>query len=461
MGPSTSGVDTLVKLIEMGMDAARVNFSHGTHEQHQKTIKDIREAAKITGKPIPILQDLQGPKIRTGKVKGGSVMLEDDAEFIITVEDIEIGDEKRVNTNYHNLIKEVEAGNTILLDDGYIILHTESVDGKDIKTRVVKGGKLKNNKGIIVPGSSSQAPSMSSKDITDLRFGLENGVDAVALSFVRSRKDVMELKAAMKIFGREIPIVSKIEREEAVTNIEEIIEESTGIMVARGDLGLEMPAERLPIIQKDIIHKCNQWGRPVITATQMLESMITNPRPTRAEASDVANAVLDGTDTVMLSGETSVGRYPLDTVGYMDRIISNTETQYPFFSLKYRSLDKNQTIADAIGQASCILADQINAAAIVTYTTSAYTAKNIANYRPRVPVIAITSDSHVLRRLSLVWGVFPYRIPENQSASNVYEHLSELLVDVDFISKGDNVVFVAGLSTGEATSDNMIKVLKV
>jgi pyruvate kinase len=273
---------------------------------------------------------------------------------------------------------------------------------------------------------------------------------------------VLELKAAMKIFGKEIPVVSKIEREEAVENIEEIIEESTGIMVARGDLGLEMPAENLPIIQKEIIHKCNQWGRPVITATQMLESMINNPRPTRAEASDVANAVLDGTDTVMLSAETSVGRYPFDTVGYMNRIIVNTETQYPYFNLKYRSIDKNDSIADAIGQASCILADQINAKAIVTYTTSAYTAKNIAHYRPRVPVIAITSDSHVLRRLSLVWGVFPLRIKEeNSTAANVFDHLSEILIDVEFISKDDNIVFVAGLSEGNEISDNIIKVHKI
>jgi len=461
MGPSTAGVDNLLKLIDAGMDAARVNFSHGTHEQHAQTIKDIREAARISTKPIPILMDLQGPKIRTGKVKDGAVNLEDDSDFIITIDDIGEGDSRKVSTNYLNLVKEVKASNTILLDDGYIILHTEMVSGNDIHTKVVKGGMLKNNKGIIVPGSSSQAPSLSSKDINDLRFGLDHGVDAVALSFVRSRKDVLELKAAMKIFGKEIPVVSKIEREEAVDNIEEIIDESTGIMVARGDLGLEMPAERLPIIQKDIIHKCNQWGRPVITATQMLESMINNPRPTRAEATDVANAVLDGTDTVMLSGETSVGKYPFDTVGYMNRIIANTETQYPYFNLKYRSLDKNESIADAIGQASCILADQINAGAIVTYTTSAYTAKNIAHYRPRVPVIAITNDNHVLRRLSLVWGVFPLRIQGNSSATNVFEHLSEILVDVDFLSKGDNIVFVAGLSAGEFMSDNMIKVHKI
>ncbi|GAB5466811.1 MAG: pyruvate kinase [Candidatus Kapaibacteriales bacterium] len=461
MGPSVAGKEKLLRLIDMGMDAARVNFSHGTHEQHKETIANIRVAAQEYGKPIPILQDLQGPKIRTGKVAGGGVVIEDGQQFTITVDKLELGNSKKVATNYKNLVKEVKAGNTILLDDGYIILQATSVNGSDIVTEVVKGGLLKDKKGIIVPGSSSQAPSLSSKDITDLKFGLQQGVDAVALSFVRSSKDVLELRAAMKIFGKELPIVSKIEREDAYENIEDIIEESTGIMVARGDLGLEMPAESLPIIQKDIIHKCNQWGRPVITATQMLESMISNPRPTRAEATDVANAVLDGTDTVMLSGETSVGKYPFDTVGYMDRIIRNTEKQYPYFNLKYRSLDNEQNLADAIGQASCILADQINAKAIVTYTKSAFTAKNIAHYRPRVPVIAITSDTHVLRRLSLVWGVSPLRIKEEAEEREIFTHLSEILTEVEFIQKGDLRVYVAGLAEGSSMPDNIIKVHQV
>jgi pyruvate kinase len=459
IGPSTQGVENLVKLINAGMDAARLNFSHSTHEIHKKNIDDIHEASKLTGKPIAVLQDLQGPKIRTGKVKNGEVLIEDGAEFTITTDEIEFGDASRVSTAYMNLVNELKPGNTVLLDDGYIILSVESVNKNDINTRVVKGGILKDNKGIIAPGVSSSAPSLSEKDFEDLKFGLNAGVDAVALSFVRSERDVLELKTAMKIFGRIVPIISKIERYEGYEDIEDIIQESDAIMVARGDLGLEMPAEQVPILQKEIIDKCNYHGRPVIIATQMLESMINNPRPTRAEASDVANAVIDGADCIMLSGETSTGKYPFEAVDYMNRIIRVVENKYP---LKPKMTEELRSVFDALGKASCVIAEQIKAAAIVPFTRSGYTPKNIAKYRPATQIVALTDDAHIQRRLnSFVWGVQALLIPADLPQSNAFELFSEYLKKLDYIKEGDMVVFVGGISAANFMPENMLKVYEV
>ncbi|MGA2296338.1 MAG: pyruvate kinase [FCB group bacterium] len=462
IGPSTKGVDNLVRLIKTGMDAARLNFSHGTHEEHQQNIEDIREASKRTGRPIAILMDLQGPKIRTGKVINGEVPLEDGADFIITIDEIGEGNSERVSTSYKNLVQEVKAGNTILLDDGYIILSVEKVQKNDIYTKVVKGGILKNNKGIITPGASSKAPSLSEKDYDDLKFGLAAGVDAVGLSFVRSERDVLELKTAMKIFGRAIPVIAKIERYEGYEDIEDIIMESDAIMVARGDLGLEMPAEQVPVLQKEIIKKCNFHGKPVIIATQMLESMIENPRPTRAEASDVANAVLDGGDCVMLSGETSTGKYPFDAVGYMDRIIRVIEEKYSSTSRLSVIPEELDEISDALGRASCVIAEQIHAAAIVPMTSSGYTAKNIAKYRPGKPIVALTFTEHTQRRLnSFVWGTQGILIPQDLSPEDIFEKLGDILKNLDFIKKGDYIVFVGGLSAKSVMPENMIKVFQI
>jgi pyruvate kinase len=387
IGPATSSVAQLKELIEAGMDAARINFSHGTHKSHKELINNIRMASEELKKPVFILGDLQGPKIRTGKVESGAVELINGSEFIITSDDMEFGTSTRVGTTYKNLIKEVKPGKTLLLDDGYIILDITDVTNNEIITKVRKGGKLKDNKGIIAPGMPSNAPSLSKKDIEDLKFGLKNGVDGIALSFVRSIRDVLELKSAMLILGKTLPVVAKIERAEGFHEIENIIKEVDMVMVARGDLGLEMPTEEVPVLQKEIISKCNYFGTPVITATQMLESMINNPRPTRAEASDVANAVLDGTDVVMLSGETSIGKYPFDAVEYMSRIISSVESKYPDKTTNFdkRIADSNEH-SDAIGRASCSIAEQIGASAIVAYTGSSFTAKNISKYRPKVPI---------------------------------------------------------------------------
>ncbi len=463
IGPATSGVDNLVKLINSGMDAARLNFSHGNHDDHLSTINDIRKAAEITGKPVAILQDLQGPKIRTAKVENGAIELSNGQEFIITTDEIPIGNSLKVGTTYPKLSKELSVGNTILIDDGYIILKVKKIVNNDVITEVIKGGLLKDNKGIVAPGVEISAPSLSEKDLDDLKFGLENGIDAVALSFVRSERDILELKTAMKIYGRTVPIISKIERQEAVKNIEKIISESESIMIARGDLGLELPAEQVPIIQKEIVKTCNFYGKPVIIATQMLESMINNPRPTRAEASDVANAVVDGCDCVMLSAETSVGNYPFDSVVYMDKIIKVVENKYCKISSELEiPKEVEHNISDAFGKASVVIAEQINAAAIVAFTTSGYTAKNIAKYRPCKPIIVLTDNAHIQRRMeSFVWGVKALLINSEFSQENISEEFSELVNTLDFIDKNDLIVFVAGLSAQKTKLEHIIKVFKI
>jgi pyruvate kinase len=459
IGPATSGVENLVRLIEAGMDGARLNFSHGTREQHSHMIDDIRAASERTGKPIAIIQDLQGPKIRVGRFEGGEAELCDGNEFIITCDDLPEGNSQRVATRYKNLAREVPPGATILLDDGYIIVKVDRIERNDIVTTVVKGGVLRDNKGIIAPGSTISAPSMSEKDIEDLRFGLEQGVDVVALSFVRSERDVIELRSIMRMLGRSVPVVAKIERYEAYADIDDIIRESDGIMVARGDLGLEMPAESVPVLQKEIIRRCNQHGKPVITATQMLESMINNPRPTRAEASDVANAVLDGSDCVMLSGETSVGRYPFEAVDYMHKIILSIEAQAEPCRTKFIvPQDTSENTVDAIGRSCCVLAEQIHAAAIVSLTISGGSAKIVAKYRPRVPIIAVTDSAHTLRRMSVVWGVVPMMIPslESDDANALLKDVTSEVVRLGFVSKGDALVYTAGYPFGARVPTNMI-----
>ena len=461
IGPVTSSVENLVKLINAGMDVARLNFSHGKHEDHLEMIQNIREASKIAGKNIPIMQDLQGPKIRTGKLINNAVELKDDQEFIITTNELELGNEFKVGTTYPELHKDVHGSRTLLLDDGYIILEITKVVGKDIHTRVIKGGILKNNKGIIAPGATFSTPTLSDKDLEDLRFGLNSGVDVVALSFIRNVKDIYELKTAMKIFGRSVAVVAKIELPDAVKNIIEIIRETDGVMVARGDLGLELPPEKLPLLQKEIIGRCNYDGKPVITATQMLESMIYNPRPTRAEASDVANAVIDGSDCVMLSGETSIGRYPFDTVEYMSKIIKTVEEKYYTKNSRHRiKIKPSDDVFDAMGSASCQIADQINAAAIVALTSSTFTTKNIAKFRPRIPIIGVTDDEVIQRRLNFVWGVNSILAP-NTNEDFDFNDIRQMLLEFDYINSGDTIVFVAGLSPNLEKAHNVIRIYQV
>ena len=463
IGPAVAELDNLVKLINGGMDAARINFSHGSHDVHKQTVLDIRKAAEICGKHITILQDLQGPKIRTAIVENGAVPINDGDKFIITMDDMPFGNSERVGTNYKNLINEVKIGNTILLDDGYLILIVKSIKGNDIITQVIKGGVLKNNKGIIVPGAISMAPSLSEKDLEDLRFGLANGVDAVALSFIRSARDVVELKTTMKLFGRSVPVISKIERLEGYQDIDNIIEESDGIMVARGDLGLEMPPEMVPILQKEIISKCIAHAKPVIIATQMLESMIENPRPTRAEASDVANAVIDQADCVMLSAETSVGKYPFDAVDYMHRIVHTIEQKYnrKDLHIEYRDENGDNDVCDALGKASFVIAGQINAKAVICLTSTGSTARNVAKYRPNMPIIVFTDSENTLAKLSFLKGVRPYLVNDYYASVQLSEEINQKLITMPNLDVGDKVVIVTGISTKGISKKNFISVAEI
>lgn len=462
LGPASSSVESLVKLMEAGMNVARINFSHGDRESQIEVIKNVREAEKIAKVPIAIMGDLQGPKIRTGKLKGGEALLEDGQQFIITSDDVPEGDSKRVGTTFPELIKDARPNKEVLLDDGYIILHIEDVNATEIITTVVKGGVLKNNKGIIIPGTSSSAPSLSQKDIDDLKFCLGQNIDAIAMSFVRSERDILELRSVMKVFGRILPVVSKIERNEAIDNMDNIVKETDIVMVARGDLGLELPAEDVPMVQKSIINKCNFYGKPVIVATQMLESMINNPRPTRAEASDVANAVLDGADCVMLSGETSVGRYPTEAVSYMRRIIKNVEDNY--LSPEYDASSKREKLqdpSDALANSSCVLAGQISATAIISITGTGVTARYISKYRPSIPVLALTDNEETMRLLCFVWGVDPIIVPQIDDRRDIYLHIATYLSKIKYIQRGDNVVFVAGLSGNSLLPQNVLKIYEI
>lgn len=461
IGPSTESLEKMVQMIEKGMDVARLNFSHSTLEKHKEMIKNLRTASKTTGKEIAIMQDLQGPKIRIGKIANDAVELKTGSLFKITTEDIPLGDDTIVSTNHSSLPAEVKPGMTVLLDDGYIILEAEKVNPTDIVCRVKKGGILKSKKGIVVPGSKSQAPSITEKDINDLKFGIESGVDLVALSFVRSEKDIIELRAMMKLLGKILPIIAKIERAEALENIDKIIAEADGIMVARGDLGLELDAEKVPIVQKGIIRKCRYFGKPVIIATQMLESMINNPRPTRAEASDVANAVLDGADALMLSAETSVGSYPIEAVDYMNRIIMEAEKE-EFSTNQYRKdiVFHSSEIYDAIANASTMLAEQIKAKGIIALTQNGFTAINIAKYRPKTQIFAFTEKLETIRKLSFVWGVESFLFPKAENQVNI-EEIKEFIIKHKIGKTGDKFVVATCTPTTITESENSLRIIEL
>jgi len=465
LGPSSNSVNTLVNLIRSGMDVVRLNFSHGTHDEHLATVKNVQEATRRTGMEVTVLQDLQGPKIRIGDFGVPFIELKQGKRFAITTEPV-VGTEEVVSTTYADLTRDVRPGDRILLDDGKLCLRVLEVKRNTVVGEVEIGGTLSAHKGINLPGVSVSAPSFTEKDLKDLEFGITLDIDYVALSFVRTADDIRGLR---KIIiervekGRFLPIIAKIEKPQAVANIDAIIAEADGIMIARGDLGVELPAEDVPILQKMIIKKCNALGKPVIIATQMLESMINNPTPTRAEASDVANAVLDGGDAVMLSGETSVGKYPLEAVQIMDRIIKKVESeQVGQVQALERSLGVVESRLDALGRAACMLAEQMNAAAIVTVTHSGETARVIARYRPRPKIIAITDRTKILRRLNLVWGVHGMVIEELiDDSDKALQKIQERLVNSDLVRRGEYVVMLAGQPFFARGSTNFIKVEKI
>ncbi|MEX2416658.1 MAG: pyruvate kinase [Paenibacillaceae bacterium] len=459
IGPSSEAPEMLKKLIAAGMNVARLNFSHGDFEEHGSRINNIRAAAEELGANIAILLDTKGPEIRTGKLKEEPIDLVQDEHIILTTEEI-LGDAKRISITYADLPKDVHIGSTILIDDGLIGLKVVSVEGAEIKCLIVNGGTLKSKKGVNVPGVSISLPGITEKDRADIIFGIQQGVDFIAASFVRKAVDVLEIRALLEEYdAKHIQIISKIENQEGVNNLEEILQVSDGLMVARGDLGVEIPAEEVPLVQKSMITKSNFAGKPVITATQMLDSMQRNPRPTRAEASDVANAIFDGTDAIMLSGETAAGKYPVESVQTMSRIAERAESALEYREILVKqSLAQQTTVTEAISQSVANSALDLDAKAIITATESGYTARMVSKYRPKAPIIAVTPNLQVMRRLALIWGVLTVQGEVAKSTDEMFEMAVESCVNTGHIHLGDLVIITAGVPVGRSGTTNLIKV---
>ena len=457
IGPATQNADVLRALIEAGATTLRLNFSHGSHEDHQRSIRLIRQLSFELNQPVGILQDLQGPKIRLGKFEQGAIQLAKGDPFVLTSEPI-LGTQERACVTYDKLAEEVPAGSTILLDDGKVEMRVESVDQdtQELHCRVVVGGLLSNNKGVNFPGVYLSIKALTDKDREDLMFGLNQGVDWVALSFVRNPQDVLEIKEIIAKTGKQVPVIVKIEKHEAIEQMDAILSLADGVMVARGDLGVELPAEEVPILQKRLIATANALGIPVITATQMLDSMVSNPRPTRAEVSDIANAILDGTDAVMLSNETAVGKFPVEAVATMARVAVRTEQD----GLYHRDPDSSGgcSIPNAISQAVGRIASQLNAAAIMTLTKSGATARNVSKYRPQTPILAITPHVNVARQLQLVWGVRPLLVLDLPSTTQTFQAAMGVAQEKHLLQDGDLVVLTAGTLQGVSGSTDLIKV---
>ncbi|NMA87513.1 MAG: pyruvate kinase [Tissierellia bacterium] len=447
------------QLFKEGLNVVRLNFSHGSYEEHKERIDMVKRLREEMDLPIAIMLDTKGPEIRLGNFRE-SIELKDGDIFTLTTKDI-IGDNKKVSVTYENLAKDVKKGDRILIDDGLIEMVIEKiVNDEDIVCKVLNGGTLSDHKGVNVPNVAINLPAITKKDISDIIFGIENDIDFVAASFIRKAEDVLEIRRILEENnGADIHIISKIENQEGVDNIEEIIEASDGIMVARGDLGVEILTEEIPLIQKEIIKKCNIAGKPVITATQMLDSMMRNPRPTRAEVTDVANAILDGSDAIMLSGETAVGKYPVESVKTMYKIATKTEDSLDYKEiLKYKSNGKDISTTNAIGKATCTTAEDLEANAIVTATSSGYTSKAISKFRPRAPIIAATTSKKVMRKLSLVWGVYPVLSIKSTNTDEVIERSINSALEEGYINEGDLIVITAGIPVGVSGTTNLIKV---
>jgi len=458
IGPTSESIEILREMIKAGVNVARLNFSHGTYEEHQRRIKAIRQAAAEVGKNVAILLDTKGPEIRLGNLENEPIHLKTGDKLTLTTEEIK-GNKERISVTYKQLPRDVGPGDTILLADGLISLQVLNVTGTEIECEVKNGGEVRSRKGVNVPGVSVNLPAVTEQDISDIKFGIANNLDFIAASFVRKPGDILKIKRIVEEEGADLHIIAKIENQEAVNNLEGIIKVADGIMVARGDLGVEIPAEEVPLIQKIIIDKCNRVGKPVITATQMLESMIDNPRPTRAEASDVANAILDGTDAVMLSGETAAGKYPVEAVATMARIAVTAEAAINYEEIlvrKGRLLSR--TVTDAISYATCSTAQDLEAAAIITSTESGYTAKMVSKYKPKAPIIAVTPHVKVLRKLSLTWGVQPLLVSHSEDTDTMISNAVKVSLEAGLISAGDLIVITAGVPVGVHGTTNLLKV---
>ncbi len=461
IGPASESKEILTTLIKEGMDVARLNFSHGNYEEHAERIKNIREAAKEMNKTIGILLDLQGPEIRTAKFENGAAELIRGEYVSITMNDV-LGTKERFTVSYKGLINDVEKGMTISLDDGLIELTVIDInrENNEIKTKITNGGTIKDRKGVNVPSAQVNLPSITDKDKSDIKFGIEQEVDFIAASFVRHPKDVFAIKKTLEENnGEHLQIISKIENQQGVDNFSKILDASYGIMVARGDLGVEIPPEDVPLVQKRLIQECNNVGKPVITATQMLDSMQWDPRPTRAEASDVANAILDGTDAIMLSGETAAGEFPIESVQTMNRIALKTESGLDHATiLKKRSQKTLITITDAISQSVTHTAANLGVSAIITPTQSGHSARMVAKYRPKAPIIAVTFNEFVKRRLSLVWGIYAVRGQEAETTDELLDTAVNMGLETKIIERGCKVIITAGVPVGVSGTTNLMKV---
>lgn len=460
IGPASESEEVLKQLFKNGLDVCRLNFSHGSHEEHKKRIDAIKKVREELNMPIAIMLDTKGPEIRIGDFEEDIVEIQEGDIFTLTTRDI-IGNKDIVSVSYKGLPNDVNKGTKILIDDGLLELEVlEIVNGTDIKCIALNNGTLKNRKGVNVPNVKINLPAVTEKDVKDIIFGIENEVDFIAASFVRKASDVLEIRKILEENnGDFIEIIAKIENQEGVDNIDEILAAADGIMVARGDLGVEIQTEEIPIVQKELIRKANLAGKPVITATQMLDSMIRNPRPTRAEVTDVANAILDGSSAIMLSGETAAGKYPLEAVKTMYNIAVRTEESLDYNAIlqsKFSIAELSTT--NAISKATCTTAMDLGASAIITATSSGFTSKAISKFRPKAPIIAATTSKMVMRRLSIVWGVYPVLAPYSDSTDEVIELSIQAAVENNYVKEGDLVVITAGIPVGTSGSTNLIKV---
>lgn len=462
IGPSSDSYEVLKALVNEGMNVARLNFSHGTHPEHKKRIDTIKKLRDDLDEPIAIMLDTKGPEIRIKTFKDGMIRIEQGQDFTLTSEDIE-GDETKVSVTYKDIAKDLKADDRVLIDDGLVEFTVISVDEKNVYMKAVNSGELSDRKGVNLPSVKVNLPTLTEKDIEDLIFGIENDVDFIAASFIRSTKDVLEIRKILESNGGDdIKIISKIENLEGVQNIDEIIDASDGIMVARGDMGVELDEEDIPLVQKDIIRQCNLKGKFVITATQMLDSMIRNPRPTRAEVTDVANAILDGSSAIMLSGETAAGNYPVKSCEMMRKIALKIEDSLDYKIIVDSTNDEHEiNITNSIAKATREAALDLDAKVIIAATTSGLTARNISKFKPKSPIIAATTDEKVRRQLAIEWGVYPIRATLASSIDDLFYESINILKNIKFVKEGELVILTAGMPLGKAGSTNIMMVKTV
>lgn len=461
IGPASDTAERLRELMQAGMNVARFNFSHGTHEEQKVKLEKVRQASREMGIPIATMMDTKGPEIRLRDFEGGKAELEAGQQFVLTTEEI-MGTARRASISYKNLKKDIRVGTTILIDDGLIEMAVEEIKGEEIVCRVVNGGFVSNHKGVNVPGAVLSMPYISEVDRSDILFGIEMGYELLAASFVRCREDVLEIRRILEEHGSDMKIISKIENMQGIENLEEILEVSDGIMVARGDMGVEIPLEEVPVLQKKMIQMANDRGKYVITATQMLESMIKNPRPTRAEATDIANAIYDGTTAIMLSGESAAGKYPVEAVKTMARIAEGAENDIDYGSrMKRGAYEGEADITTAIAYATCTAARDLRAAAIITVTLSGFTAAAISRFKPESLIIGCTVREKVCRQLNLLWGVSPLMIREADTTEELFADAVSEAKKAGYVKNGDVVVITAGVPLGTAGTTNMIHVVEV